>query len=211
MKRPLVLAAGLALAAAHAFAAEPAAKPDPAAGQKIAAGVCAACHGADGNSPTAVNPNLAGQIPEYLYKQLVNFKAADGKEPERKNAIMQGMVASLSAQDKRNLAAYFATQTPAPGSARNKETIELGQRIYRAGIAERGIPACASCHGATGGGMPAQYPRLAGQHADYTTAQMKAWRTGERANDANRMMRTIAARMNDAEIAAVSDYIAGLR
>jgi cytochrome c553 len=211
MKRPLVLAAGLALAAAHAFAAEPAAKPDPAAGQKIAAGVCAACHGADGNSPTAVNPNLAGQIPEYLYKQLVNFKAADGKEPERKNAIMQGMVASLSAQDKRNLAAYFATQTPAPGSARNKETIELGQRIYRAGIAERGIPACASCHGATGGGMPAQYPRLAGQHADYTAAQMKAWRTGERANDANRMMRTIAARMNDAEIAAVSDYIAGLR
>jgi cytochrome c553 len=211
MKRPLVLAAGLALAAAHAFAAEPAAKPDPAAGQKIAAGVCAACHGADGNSPTAVNPNLAGQIPEYLYKQLVNFKAADGKEPERKNAIMQGMVASLSAQDKRNLAAYFATQTPAPSSAKNKETIELGQRIYRAGIAERGIPACASCHGATGGGMPAQYPRLAAQHADYTAAQMKAWRTGERANDANRMMRTIAARMNDAEIAAVSDYIAGLR
>jgi cytochrome c553 len=211
MKRPLVLVAGLALAAAHAFAAEPAAKPDAAAGQKIAAGVCAACHGADGNSPTAINPSLAGQIPEYTYKQLVNFKAAEGKEPERKNAIMQGMVAGLSSQDKRNLAAYFAAQTPAPGSAKNKDTIELGQRIYRAGIAERGIPACASCHGATGGGMPAQYPRLAGQHAEYTVAQMKAWRAGERANDANRMMRSISARMSDAEIAAVSDYIAGLR
>lgn len=209
MKRPLVLAAGLAFAAS-ALAAEPAAKPDPAAGQKIAAGVCAACHGADGNSPTPVNPTLAGQIPEYLYKQLVNFNAAPGKEPERKNAIMQGMVANLSAQDKRNLAAYFAAQGPKPLAAKNKETIELGQRIYRAGIAERGVPACASCHGATGGGMPAQYPRLAGQWADYTVAQMKAWRSGERANDQNRMMRTIASRMNDAEIAAVADYIAGL-
>jgi cytochrome c553 len=211
MKRSLVLAAGLALAAFSAAAAEPPAKPDPAAGQKIAAGVCAACHGADGNSLVPINPNLAGQIPEYLYKQLVNFNAAAGKEPERKNAVMQSMVANLSPQDKRNLAAYFAAQTPKGGVAKNKETIELGQRIYRAGIAERGVPACASCHGATGGGMPAQYPRLAGQWAEYTEAQMKAWRSGERANDQNRMMRTIAARMNDAEIAAVADYIAGLR
>ena len=211
MKRSLVLAAGLALAAFSAAAAEPPAKPDPAAGQKIAAGVCAACHGADGNSLVPINPNLAGQIPEYLYKQLVNFNAAAGKEPERKNAVMQSMVANLSPQDKRNLAAYFAAQTPKGGVAKNKETIELGQRIYRAGIAERGVPACASCHGATGGGMPAQYPRLAGQWAEYTEAQMKAWRSGERANDQNRMMRTIAARMNDAEITAVADYIAGLR
>jgi cytochrome c553 len=211
MKRSLVLAAGLALAAFSAVAAEPPAKPDPAAGQKIAAGVCAACHGADGNSLVPINPSLAGQIPEYLYKQLVNFNAAPGKEPERKNAVMQSMVANLSSQDKRNLAAYFAAQTPKGGAAKNKETIELGQRIYRAGIAERGVPACASCHGATGGGMPAQYPQLAGQWAEYTQAQMKAWRSGERANDQNRMMRTIAARMNDAEIAAVADYIAGLR
>jgi cytochrome c553 len=211
MKRSLVLAAGLALAAFSAVAAEPPAKPDPAAGQKIAAGICAACHGADGNSLVPINPSLAGQIPEYLYKQLVNFNAAAGKEPERKNAVMQSMVANLSPQDKRNLAAYFAAQTPKGGAAKNKETIELGQRIYRAGIAERGVPACASCHGATGGGMPAQYPRLAGQWAEYTEAQMKAWRSGERANDQNRMMRTIAARMNDAEIAAVADYIAGLR
>jgi cytochrome c553 len=211
MKRPLVVAAGLALAAVSAIAAEPPAKPDAAAGQKIAAGVCAACHGADGNSAAFVNPNLAGQIPEYLYKQLVNFQAAPGKEPARKNAVMQAMVANLSPQDKRDLAAYFSLQTPKPGVAKNKNTIELGQRIYRAGIAERGVPACASCHGATGGGMPAQYPRLAGQWAEYTEAQMKAWRSGERANDQNAMMRTIAARMSDAEIAAVSDYIAGLR
>lgn len=210
MKRPLAIVAGLALAAAHAIAAEPAAKTDPAAGQKIASGVCAACHGPDGNSPTPANPSLAGQIPEYVYKQLVNFKAAEGKEPERKNAIMQGMVANLSVADKRNLAAYFALQTPKPNAARNKDTVELGQRIYRAGLAERNVPACAACHGASGGGVPAQYPRLAGQYTEYTAAQMKAWRSGERANDQNRMMRSIAARLTDEEIAAVSDYIAGL-
>jgi cytochrome c553 len=210
MKRPLAIVAGLALAAAHAIAAEPAAKTDPAAGQKIASGVCAACHGPDGNSPTPANPSLAGQIPEYVYKQLVNFKAAEGKGPERKNAIMQGMVANLSVADKRNLAAYFALQTPKPNAARNKDTVELGQRIYRAGLAERNVPACAACHGASGGGVPAQYPRLAGQYTEYTAAQMKAWRSGERANDQNRMMRSIAARLTDEEIAAVSDYIAGL-
>jgi cytochrome c553 len=198
-------------ASGAAIGAEPPSKADPAKAQQTAAQVCAACHGADGNSPTPVNPNLAGQVPEYITKQLLNFKAAEGKKAERENAIMVGMVATLSPDDMRNLGAYYAGQTAKPGFAKNAATVELGQRIYRAGIVDKGVPACAGCHGATGLGMAKQYPRLAGQHADYTEAQMKAWRTAERANDPSKMMRMIGARMSDGEIKAVADYIAGLR
>ncbi len=187
------------------------AKADIAKGQQIAGQVCAACHAADGNSTIAQNPILAGQVPEYLHKQLKNFKAPASGKADRGNAVMAPMVANLSEQDMQNLAAYYAAQSAKPRNARNKDLVALGQQIYRGGIPEKSVPACAGCHGVTGAGMPAQYPRLAGQHAEYTEAQMKAWRSGERANDPNRLMRTIAARMSDKEILAVSDFIAGLR
>lgn len=200
-----------ALASGAALAAEPAPKADPAKAQQTASQVCAACHGAAGQSAIPANPNLAGQIPEYTAKQLMNFKAAEGKPAARANPIMAGMVANLTPEDMRNLAAYYASQTPSTGAAQNTATVELGQQIFRGGIASQGIPACSGCHGATGAGIPAQYPRLAGQHPEYIEAQMKAWRSGERANDAGKMMRTIAAKMSDAQIKAVADYIAGLR
>jgi cytochrome c553 len=209
MKRFIALTA--ALAAVAASAAEPPFKGDAAKAQGIVNQVCAACHGADGNSPIAVNPKLAGQIPEYLHKQLVNFKPAAGKKAERDNPVMAGMAASLSPEDMRNLAAYFAGQAAKPGVAKNKDLDVLGQKVYRGGIAGKGIPACASCHGPNGAGMPAQYPRLSGQHAEYTEAQLKAFRGGERANDPSNMMRGVAAKLSDREIQAVSDYIAGLR
>ena len=186
------------------------AKVDIARGQGIASQVCAACHGADGNSPVATNPKLAGQVPEYLQKQLSNFKSTGGKRAERENPVMAGMVAALSADDVRNVAAYYAAQTAKPGVAKNKETLALGRKIWRGGDAAKGLPACAACHGAAGAGLPVSYPRLAGQHAEYTEAQLRAFRASERRNDANRMMQTIAARLSDAEIRAVADFIAGL-
>jgi cytochrome c553 len=205
----------LALCASHAHlalaAAEPAAKADPARGQSIANQVCAACHGADGNSAIANNPKLAGQVAEYLQKQLANFKAAAGKKAERENPVMAGMVANLSAEDTRNVAVYYAGQQAKSGVAKSKATLALGRKIWRGGDAPKGLPACAACHGAAGAGLPAQYPRLAGQHPEYTEAQLKAFRTGERRNDAGGAMQSIAAKMSDAEIRAVADYIAGLR
>jgi cytochrome c553 len=195
-------------AASVALAQQPQAKAaDPAKGRTIATQVCAACHGADGNSPAAVNPKLAGQVPEYLVKQLVNFKA----NTERKNAIMAGMAAPLSDEDMRSLGAFYGEQKAMQGTARDKESVALGRKLWRGGDVARGLPACASCHGATGAGIPAQYPRLAGQHAEYTEAQLKLFRAEERSNDANGMMRLIAGKMSDREIRAVSDFIAGLR
>ena len=187
------------------------AQGDASKGQSIAARVCAACHGPDGNSPTSANPKLAGQIPEYLQKQLSNFKPASGKKPERENPIMAGMAAPLSADDVRNVAAFFSQQSPKPGAAKDKEALELGRKLWRAGDLSRGVPACAGCHGAAGAGVPSQFPRLAGQYAEYTESQLKAFRSGSRSNDPNRTMRTIAAKMTDADIGAVADYAAGLR
>ena len=201
-----------ALTSGAALAAQPLPKADSAKGQQIATQVCAACHGPDGNSTAPANPKLAAQHPEYLAKQLANFKpSAGGKPAERENAIMAGFAAALSPDDMRNVAAFYAAQKLIPEKARNKDTIELGQRIFRAGIAERGVAACAGCHGPRGEGIPAQFPALAGQYADYTDAQLKAFRSGARANDPNKMMRMTAARLSDAEIKAVADYIAGLR
>ena len=195
-----------------ALAAEQLPKADAAKGQTIATQVCAACHGQDGNSVAPVNPKLAAQIPDYLAKQLANFKpAAAGKSAERVNAVMAGFAAGLSSDDMRNVAVYYASQTLKPEKARSKDTIELGQKIYRAGITEKGVAACAACHGPKGEGVPAQYPALGGQFADYIDAQLKAFRSGERANDPSKTMRTTAAKMTDAEIKAVADYIAGLR
>ena len=124
---------------------------------------------------------------------------------------MAGMVGNLSADDMNNLAAYFAAQKPKPRSARDPELVKLGQSIYRGGVLAKGVAACASCHAPNGAGIPAQYPRISGQHAEYTASQLKAFRSGERANDANRMMRMTAAKLTDREIAAVSEYVAGLR
>jgi cytochrome c553 len=210
MKRAWALV-GLTMCAGPLAAAELQAKADSAKGQSIANKVCAPCHGADGNSPTSANPKLAGQIPEYIQKQLGNFKAADGKKAERENPVMGGMAAGLSEQDIRDVAAYFGAQTTKPGTARHPETLAQGRRIWRAGDLAKGLPACAACHGAAGAGLPAQYPRLAGQYPEYVEAQLKAFRAGERRNDASKMMQSIAAKMSDPEIRAVADYISGLR
>jgi len=204
----LLALCSIGIGAASAQAPAPA-KPDPAKGQQIAAGVCAACHGADGNSVIPANPKLNGQHPEYIVKQLQDYTKAPDHKEARVNAIMTGFASMLSADDKRNVAAWFASQKPTPGTARIKETLDLGQRIYRAGIPEKKVPACAGCHTPTGVGIPSQYPRIGGQHADYMEAQLKAFRDGTRRN--NLSMIQVAQRMSDAEMKAVSDYVAGLR
>ncbi|WP_374244414.1 cytochrome c [Zoogloea sp.] len=210
IKRSLLLSLLLATGVVQAQD-KAAAQPDLAKAKQTAEQVCGACHGADGNSQIPANPKLAGQHAEYLFKQLTNFKSEGGKPAERANAVMGGMVAALSADDMKGLAAHFAGQKLKPEAAKDKSSIELGQRLWRAGDLKRGIPACAACHGPAGAGLPAQYPRLAGQFADYTEAQLKAFRAGERANDPAKMMRTIAVKMTDPEIKAVADYAAGLR
>lgn len=184
---------------------------DLAKAQQTATRVCAACHGTDGNSTLAANPVLAGQHADYTLKQLTNFRPGDGKPAERPNAVMAGMVATLSVDDLRDLASYFETQKPAPRMARDADLVKLGQAIYRGGILLKSVAACSACHGPNGSGIPSQFPRLAGQFADYTAAQLRAFRSGERANDPNRMMRTVADKLSDREIAAVAEYISGLR
>ena len=191
-----------------AQAAAPA-KPDPAKAQQLVTEVCAACHGADGNSTSPANPKLAAQHPDYLAKQLHDFKPKEGKPAARASPIMAGLVAALSDADMANLAAYYAGQKLKPSVARDKDTVELGRQIFRGGIAEKHVPACAGCHSPNGAGMPSQYPRLAGQYADYTRDQLVLFRSGKRGNSPQ--METIAARLSDKEIAAVADYMAGLR
>lgn len=195
-----------ALAATTAFANPAAVKGDPKAAESIVNQVCAACHSVDGNSAIPANPKLAGLNAEYINKQLTEFKSG-----ARNNAIMAGMVASLSPQDMLNLAAYYSAQKPKPDTAKDQVLALTGQKIFRGGVQGTGVPACASCHGPQGQGIPAQFPRLAGQHADYTYAQLNAFRLGERANDAAKMMRSIAVKMTDADMKAVASYIQGLR
>jgi cytochrome c553 len=205
----IVLTAVVGAVALPAWAQSKAAA-DPAKGQQIASQVCAACHAADGNSTISANPRLAQQHVHYLTKQLLDYTVRPGeKRPARENAVMNGLAATLSDQDKRDVSAWFASQTAKPGTARSKETLELGQRIWRAGIAEKALPACSGCHNPAGLGIPNQYPRLAGQHAEYTEATLKAFRDGTRRN--NLPMQQIAARMTDAEMRAVADYLQGLR
>jgi cytochrome c553 len=209
MKRVVTSLASLLFATlvAPAFAADApkaAPKADLAKGQATATGVCGACHTFDGSRGAPANPILAGQHAEYLAKQLQEFKAG-----KRANPIMLGFASALSEDDMRNVAAFYASKSAKPGFAKDKTLVTLGERIYRGGIAERSVPACAGCHSPTGAGIPAQYPRLAGQHADYTEAQMLAFRDGVRLNNA--VMSGVAARLNNREIKAVADYIAGLR
>ena len=208
----LLISAALAASAVSVLAQEAApkavpakaAKPDLAKGEASFTAVCAACHGADGNSGTPANPKLAQQHPEYLVKQLQEFKSG-----KRANAVMSGMAATLSDADMKNIAYWLSSKTAKPGFAKDKELVALGERIYRGGIADRQIAACAGCHSPNGAGIPAQYPRLGGQHADYTAAQLTGFRDGIRKNALQ--MTQVAAKLNDREIKAVSDYIAGLR
>jgi cytochrome c553 len=202
---PVVTFAASEAAPAHDAPAVPekAAKPDLAKGEASFA-MCAACHGADGNSGTPANPKLSQQHPEYLVKQLQEFKAG-----KRKNAIMQGMAAALSDADMKNIAYWVTSKKAKPGFAKDKDLVALGERIYRGGVAERQIAACAGCHSPTGAGIPSQYPRLSGQHADYTAAQLTAFRDGVREN--SQQMTQVAAKLNDREIRALADYVAGLR
>jgi len=200
MKKLLLIASfGALLAAANASAAG-----DATAGQAKSA-TCAGCHGADGNSMNPVWPKLAGQHANYIAKQLQDFKGG-----ARKNATMTAMAAPLSEQDMDNLAAYFASQKMKLGTTA-EDMVEAGQTLYRAGNAASGVPACAACHGPTGAGnAQAKFPALGGQHADYVVKTLKDFRSGARANDAGQMMRSIAAKMTDAEIAAVAQYVQGL-
>jgi len=179
-------------------------KPDLAAGEAKATTVCAACHVADGSRGLPTYPILQGQHPEYLVKQLTEFK-----EGKRKNSIMNGMAAALTPDDIRNLAAFYASKKAKDGVAKNPALVAVGEKIYRGGIAKKGVPACAGCHSPNGAGLPVLYPRLGGQHADYTKTQLTAFRQGERTNSAQ--MSTIAANLSDKEIDALADYIAGLR
>jgi cytochrome c553 len=168
--------------------------------------VCAACHAIDGNSAITANPKLAGQHPEYLYKQLTNFKSG-----ERANAVMSGMAGMLSDADMHAVAEYFSKQTLNLGQAKTNGAGSLGEKIYRAGIQANNVPACAACHGPSGDGLPVKYPRLGGQHSEYVLNQLRQFRLGARANDEAKVMRTIAAKLTDQEMEAVADYIQGLR
>jgi cytochrome c553 len=181
-----------------------AAKPDLVKGEASYGVACAACHAADGNSSIPVNPKLAQQHPEYLVKQLQEFKS-----DKRANAVISGMSAGLTDADMKNIAYWLNSKPAKAGFAKDKDLVALGERIYRGGIADRQVPACAGCHSPNGAGIPAQYPRLSGQHADYAVAQLTAFRDGARKNNAQ--MSEVAAKLNDREIRAVADYVAGLR
>lgn len=203
----------LAIAAtANASEDKKVAKADPAKGEALYntgdatrnVTACIACHGAAGNSSIAENPKLTGQHGAYIHKQLVDFKGT-----ARNNAIMAPIAKGMTEEDIQNVIAYLGKQKTTPGAAKNKDTVELGKKIYRGGIAEKNVPACAACHSANGAGLPAQYPRLAGQHQTYTQAQLVAFRQGTRKN--SELMTTVAKRMSDEEIQAVSDYVAGLK
>jgi cytochrome c553 len=195
----------LTVSAAEEKPAAPAvAKPDLVKGEASFTAVCAACHAADGNSGIPANPKLAQQHPEYLVKQLQEFKSG-----KRNNPIMKGFASALSDDDMRNIAYWVTSKKAKPGFAKDKVLVSTGERIYRGGIADRQVPACAGCHSPTGSGIPSQYPRLAGQHADYVAAQLTGFRDGARLN--SQPMAQVAAKLNDREIKAVADYIAGLR
>lgn len=188
--------------AAAALAAESDVNLDK--GQEMYNQVCLACHGEGGNSTVALQPSLAQQFPQYLVKQLHEFK--NGK---RQDDIMVGFASMLSDEDMQNISAWLNQQKAEPGFARDESLALEGERIYRGGLPDRHIPACMACHSPNGAGIPAQYPHLAGQHYEYTVKTLKDFRSGGRAN--NNIMKDVAAHMSDREIEAVSDYIAGLR
>lgn len=217
----------LAVVAGHVFAlvslqgfaqSAGSAKPDLGKAQQIVTQVCAACHGAEGVSVAPANPHLAGQHAEYVTLQLDHYK-----QGLRKNPVMAAMAATLSAEDAKALGIYFSQKKAKPGVAKDKALAELGQKTFRGGNSQTGLPACASCHSPTGAGLPVQYPRLAGQFAEYTFAQLQGFVRGDRGGEIKsaegkliedvqgRVMSTIAARMSEREMKAVAEYISGLR
>lgn len=187
------------------------AKGDAGKGQQIAKKVCAGCHSSDGNSIIPANPILAGQHARYITKQLNDFKKEGDNPAKRNSPVMAAMVVPLSSNDMINLGAYYTAQVPNHRAAEDKKLAELGEKIYRGGNIESGVPACASCHSPNGVGIPPYYPRLAGQHAEYTVAQLRAFRTEQRANDVNNVMRDVVAHMSEQEIKAVAEFISGLQ
>ncbi len=219
MNRTSLLAAPLlsALALGWSFCAPPAlaqgqAKPDLAKAQQTAQQICAACHGPDGNSALPANPNLAGQGADYITRQLRHFKSG-----VRDNAIMKGMTATLNDADMIALGIYYSQQKAKNLGAKDPALVKAGQALYRGGDPVAGVPACAACHAPNGVGIPKSYPRLAGQFADYTYAQLKAFWAGERGDDAagkdadGRIMSAIAQRLTDSQMKALADYTSGLR
>ena len=213
MKRMLLLATVVALGSATpALAQTPAGKPDLAKAKTIVNQVCSACHGTDGNSPTPVNPSLAGHPAEYITLQLAHFKSG-----LRVNAVMQGMTATLSPEDMNSLGAYFSQQKPKGLAAKDAALVTAGQTLFRGGDAASGAPACSGCHSPTGAGIPKNFPRLAGQYADYAYAQLKAFKAGERGADKDgkdvngKIMTAVAAKLTDAQMKAVAEYLQGLR
>lgn len=214
MNRLLLLAvvAWPVLAVAQTPAPADSAKADMERGRQLATQVCAACHGADGNSAVPANPSIAGQSADYLNLQLAHYKAGI-----RQNPIMQGIAQGMSESDMRAASMYFAQQKPKGLAARDAQLAKLGQALWRGGDATNGIPACSGCHGPAGAGIPKNYPRVAGQYADYTYTQLKAFNAGQRGNDKagkdrnGLVMHAIAAKMSDAQMRAVSEYAAGLR
>jgi len=215
MVRTSMLAAfsltALALCTSSALAQAPA-KPDLARARQIAETVCAACHGADGNSAVPVNPNLAGQGAEYISRQLTNFKSG-----VRVNPIMQGMASTLTPDEMVALGVYFSGQKPKGNTAKDPKLVEMAQTLYRAGDAATGLPACSACHSPSGIGIPKTYPRVAGQFSDYTLAQLKAFKGGERGANASgkdwqgQIMAGVAAKMSETQMKALADYMSGLR
>ena len=213
MRRFLLLAAvaGM-LPATAALAQAPAGKPDLARAESIVKEVCAACHGVDGNSPSPTNPTLAGQGPEYIALQLQHFQSG-----VRANPIMQGMAATLKPDEMKALGIFFSQQKPKGLAAKDAALAIAGQRLYRGGDIASGMPACAACHSPDGVGLPTNYPRLAGQYTEYTYAQLKAFRDGERGSDKEgkdyngKIMATVAARMSDPQMKALAEYASGLR
>lgn len=202
---------GLLLCLTVGFSATAFANGDPEAGKNKSA-TCAACHGSDGNSLIEINPKIAGQHAKYLVKQLQDFKTASqtGGKEGRNNAVMNGMAVVLSDQDMADLAAYFSSQEAKPGST-PEDVIEAGQALYRGGDSERKITSCISCHGPTGDGTGlANFPDISGQHPAYIKSQLEAFRSGQRANDLNGMMRDIAKRLTDEDIDTLSKYLGGL-
>ena len=208
----VLIAACVAVGAlAPVRAEESGGKPDLAKAQQLVNTRCAACHGADGNSVASANPSLAAQHAEYISLQLSHFK--DGI---RSNAVMASMVGDLTPEDMKALGAYFAQQKPKGAAAKDAALVAAGRKLYRGGNASTRVPACAACHTATGAGIPTHYPRLSGQYADYTLAQLQAFKGGQRGMDKDgkdvngRVMAQIAARMSEPEMRAVADYAAGL-